>query len=206
MTTDPSSDPKPPTESGPLDKLADIDFNREAVAVFDDVAALETAIDALRMAGISRAQISLLAETDVVSEKLGSSFWTSKNLEDDPDAPRVDYVSQESLGAAEGGAVGALVYIGAVASAIATATAPILVAVSAVGLGATAGALIGGALARILGEDHADYLTRQIRRGGLVLWVRVFTPEQEARALEILRQASGRDVHVHGRLQDAASE
>ena len=44
---------------------------REAVAVFDDVSALESAFDELRAAGFAKDQISLLAADAVVERKLG---------------------------------------------------------------------------------------------------------------------------------------
>jgi hypothetical protein len=59
------------------------------------------------------------------------------------------------------------------------------------------GGLVGSGLAAIMGLHRAAYFDEQLARGGLVLWVRTWTPEREERALEILRQHAGHDAHVH---------
>ena len=62
---------------------------------------------------------------------------------------------------------------------------------------AIAGALIGTVLARWLDQHHAEYLENQLEHGGLLLWVRTHTREQEETALRILIDHSGADVHLH---------
>jgi len=172
----------------------------EAVGVFDDVDALYAAIDELQSSGFDRALLSMVADEEVVREKLGSSFWRVDQLEDDPDIPRKPYFAEESYGAVEGMLVGLPLYVGAVATAgvLITPAGSLLTAVAASALVGGAGAAIGSFLAWRVGDRHAEYLQNQIRHGGLVLWVRTFDQERERRAVEILRRHSGRDVHVHG--------
>jgi hypothetical protein len=52
-------------------------------------------------------------------------------------------------------------------------------------------------LAKLIDYHHADYLHRQLDKGGLVLWVHLRDPEHEQRAQRILERHSGEDVHVH---------
>lgn len=171
----------------------------EAVAVFDDVESLEAAIDALRFAGVPRADISLLADEATVQAKLGRAFRRSEDLADEPDAPRAAFVSEESVGAAQGAMIGAPAFVAAVAAAGAMIPAAGLgAAIAAAVLAGGAGAAVGGLLAAWFGAEHAEHYQRQLDRGGLLLWVRVPDARHQAQALEILRRHAGREVHVHG--------
>jgi len=62
---------------------------------------------------------------------------------------------------------------------------------------AGAGGLIGAALARFIGHEHAKHLDQHLQHGGLLLWIRTRDADCEQRALEILRHHSARDVHLH---------
>jgi hypothetical protein len=57
--------------------------------------------------------------------------------------------------------------------------------------------VIGGVAARFIGKDHAQSLQAQLDKGGLLLWVRTADATLEQKALEILREHGGEDVHVH---------
>jgi hypothetical protein len=71
----------------------------------------------LLSASFDRAELSLLADERTVAEKLGYRFARVEELEDDPRVPRSAYVSTEAVDDAEGGVIGGLVYVGAVAAA-----------------------------------------------------------------------------------------
>ena len=58
-------------------------------------------------------------------------------------------------------------------------------------------AVIGTLLARRVGKHHKEYYTTQVEHGGILLWVRVRDKEQEDVAVKIMKEHSGRDVHVH---------
>lgn len=172
---------------------------REAVGVFTDILAFQSAIDQLLASGFDRADLSMLAAERTVAEHLGRDYRTVAEIEDDAGIPRRDYVSPESLGEAKGGLIGGLLYVGAVAAAtpIIAAGGPLAVAVVAATVGGGAGGALGGVLAKLVGNNHARHLQEQLDHGGLLLWVRIWTPEREQRAVEILEQHSGHDVHVH---------
>lgn len=174
---------------------------REAVAVFPSEDALQVAIDDLESHGFDRAEISLLASERAVEEKLGHRYERVKELEDDSEAPRTCYVSKESLGAAEGSLIGGPLYVAALAGtagAVVVSGGSLLAAIAGAAVAGGAGALIGTALAKVVGERYAHHLHEQLEHGGLLLWVRTWNAEDEKRAVEILRRHAGKDVHVHG--------
>lgn len=172
---------------------------REAVAVFHNAETLEAAIDDLQEHGFDRAAISLLAGEKAVDRELKRHFVRAKDLEDDPHTPRAAYVSRESLGAAEGALIGGLLYVVAVpaAGAIVASAGAIGAALLAAVLAGGAGAGLGAILARFIDAAHAKYIERQVDKGGLLLWVRVFDDEQERRARMILSRHAAEDVHTH---------
>jgi hypothetical protein len=172
---------------------------REAVGVFDRPDKLQEAIDDLMSSGFDRAELSLLAAEKTVDEKLGHKYRKIAELEDDPIVPRCCYVSTESIGDAEGGLIGGLMYVGATAAAgavVATGGTLALV-IAAAALAGGVGGLLGSLLAKWVGDHHAHYLQEQLDHGGLLLWVRTWNSDKEKRASEILSRHSGRDVHVH---------
>ena len=171
---------------------------REVVGVFRDETALETTIDDLQECGFDRAEISLLASEEAVRQKLGHAYQKVAELEDD-EAVRVAYVSKEDYGAAEGGLISGLVYVGALAGAGA-----IVASGGALGGALFAAALFGGAggafglvLARWVDRQRAQKLTEQLEKGGLLLWVHARDAEHEAKAIGVLESNGAEDVHAH---------
>lgn len=173
---------------------------REAVGVFHDANALEAAVDELLTHGFDRSHLSLLASRQAVEQTLHHRFQKVAELEDDAAVPRVAYISRESIGDAEGGLVGGLMYVGAVAAAGGILASGGVVAGAVLGaiLAGGAGGLVGSALARLIDEHHAHYLQDQLDSGGILLWVRTVDAAHEQRAREILERHSAGDVHVHG--------
>lgn len=171
----------------------------EAVAVFDQAEHLQGAIDALLNHGFDQAEISLLASDKAVDEKLGHLYQRVEHLEDAPDAPRKEYVSTAARGDAQGGLVGGLMYVGALAAAGAVFASGGTLGLALAGAAAAGGAggAAGAALAKMIGDRHAEDLQSQLDRGGLLLWVRTRDHALEQRAQDILRQHHGRDVHLH---------
>lgn len=171
---------------------------REAVGVFREEGTLQAAIDELLSSGFDRAEISLIASTDTVEEALKGRYRSVRDVEDE-NVPRVAYVSTEAVGEAEGALPGALIYVGALASAWAVVGSggTLLAALAAAAAAGGTGGAIGAVLGRFLEHQRADRLSEQIERGGLLLWVRVRDAAHEARAVEILGRAGGEDVHVH---------
>lgn len=171
----------------------------EAVAVFEDAASLEAAVDELQSHGFDHADLSLLASAEAVEKELGHRFTKVQQVEDDDAAPRTAYVSTESRGDAEGGLIGGLMYVGALAAAGATVASGGTLGAAIAGAAAMGGAggLIGATLAKFIDDQHAISLEEQLDRGGLLLWVRTRDGEHEQKAKDILSKHSAHDVHLH---------
>ena len=171
----------------------------EAVGVFDSFKELQAAFYDLRMVGFSRYDISLLARQEVLEQKLGKAYWRASDLEDDPEAPRASFVSEEAIGELQGGIVGGFLFLGSyiAMAAMLTPASTLAASIAAVAIGGSPAAVIGSLLARRVGKQHKDYYANQIEHGGILLWVRVADKEKEALAVKILKGHSGRDVHVH---------
>jgi len=172
---------------------------REAVGIFHCSENLQGAIDELLGSGFHRAELSLLASESTVQEKLGHRYEKLNVLADNPVVPRSAYVSTEAIGDAEGGLIGGLVYLGAIvaAGAVVASGGTLTAVIAAAGLAGGSGGLIGSILARWVGDHHAHYLREQIDHGGQLLWVRTWNVEDEERAVEILKNHSASEVHVH---------
>lgn len=177
----------------------DDDAIREALGVFDRPEALQDAIDDLLSAGFDRSELSLLANEEAVERKLGHRYEKVAEVEDHADVPRTAYVAPESVGDAEGGLVGALMYVGATAAAgaIVASGGTLAGAIAAAATAGGAGGLIGSILAKWVGDHHARDIQEQLDRGGLLLWVRTVDAQREKRAVDILSKHSAHDVHVH---------
>lgn len=169
---------------------------REAVAVFDDVSSLEAAVEDLRTAGFAEEAISLLAGQDAVEKKLGRMYQRVEELEDDPRAPRTAFVSEKNLGERENRVVGSLTVLPTVIAAGTVVASTGAVAAAIVGT-AIAGAALGTVLTHWMDQRHADRLQEQLDRGGVLLWVRTPSEEEERKAVEILTRYSAHDVHIH---------
>jgi hypothetical protein len=172
----------------------------ETVGVFDGPDALYAAIDELQMHGFNRSELCMLADESAVEQALGDAFWRAEDLEDEPNAPRQPYFSEESIGAIEGALFSAPLYVAAVATAgaLVTPAGSMATAVAAALLAGGAGAAVGAFLAAVFGARRADYLANQVRHGGLLLWVRTPDKAKQDRAREIMTAAGARDVHMHG--------
>jgi len=171
----------------------------EAVGVFDSFETLQAAIYDQRNTGFSREDISLLGRQEVLEEKLGKAYWRSADLEDNPNAPRAAFVSEEAIGELEGAITGGFFFLGSAIAmaAMLTPVSTLAASIAAIAIGGSPGAVIGALLARRVGQHHKEYYESQIARGGILLWVRTDDTEKERLALEIMKAHSGKDVHLH---------
>ena len=174
---------------------------REAVGVFDDPDSLQKAADALLQAGFTRAQLSILGSHDAVVRKLGRMYGDVSEIEDNPRAPMMGYASTSSVNEAKAALVGIPAFVAAIAALGPTVAAdlPLSTSISWTIGGAIIGALGGLVCAKALNARRTNYFRDQVDRGGILLWVRTATPEDESKACDVLRKASARDVHVHDR-------
>jgi len=178
----------------------------EVVAIFHAADDLENAIDELMRSGFDRAELSLLASEDAVAKKLSHFYLPASEMADDRSVPRTAFVSAAAIGDAKGGLIGGLTYVGAtVAAGLMVVSGGALAAtIAAAVLAGGASGVLGAVLASWVGHHHASYLSAQIENGGLLLWVRAWNADNEARAVEILRKHAGDRVHAHGAFLAAA--
>lgn len=172
---------------------------REVAGVFPARDALDAAVDALLLAGFDRADIDLMAGLDAIEQKLGAVYVPAKELADVPQAPRRAFVAREDVATTLAGAAGLLIYVGATAAALGVVASggTLALALAAATAGGAVGGGIGALAARLLGQEQAKELETQMAAGGLVLWVRVRSPDQEQKAQQILVGNGAEAVRVH---------
>lgn len=196
---DPQHYPGEPRQENPQQPVTEDQRKlvREVVGLFGSVDALQSAIDDLLSNGFDRAELSLLAEEDTVRAKVGDK--TARELEDDDQAPRTPYIDSESLNEGKAGVVGVLFYVAAFVGAgavIVWGGSAVSALIGAAGAGFIA-VMIGLIVAKLIDERQRRWAQAQVRRGGLLLWARVWNEEHERIASDVMRRNGGADVHVH---------
>jgi hypothetical protein len=171
---------------------------REVTGVFASRTAALPAVDDLLIAGFDRADIDVLADGQQ-PQRLGQAAIPAVELADVPDAPRQEIVTPEDTAGvfavcvAVVGSIGAMIgAIGVIASG-GTTWPTILAAI----IGGTIGCGVGYLIARGLGWHWRDASEYPAAGDGLVLWVRVRTPDRERTALRILTARGAEAVRVH---------
>lgn len=170
---------------------------REVVGLFRTVDSLQSAIDDLLTSGFDQSEISLLAEEEDVSQKVGNK--RSQELEDDENAPRSAYIDGESLNEGKASVVGVLFYVAAfigAGSVIVSGGTTLQALAGAAGAGFVA-VMVGLIVARLIGDRQKRWAETQIARGGLLLWARTWNEERERVAEDVMKRNGGMDVHVH---------
>jgi hypothetical protein len=172
---------------------------REAVGVFFKADSLEAAIGELLSSGFDDEHVGLLAGEHTVRQDLGHLYTDTNASLGNPEAPRVAFVRNESMGDTVHAWVGGLFFAGATAAGgTAVVSAAVLGgAVLAALAGVAAVGAVGAVLAMIIHQSDAEYLEEQIDEGHVLLFVRTLDPERERLALEILARHSKFDVKVY---------
>jgi hypothetical protein len=140
---------------------------RTVVGVFNSVQDAQAAVRDLEAQGISRDEISIVANKNAVGYDTISSVDRDKAS---------DVVADAGIGAAIGG-VGGLLLSAAGALTIPVigpilAAGPIAAALTGAGIGAAAGGLIGALTESGVPEEHARYYAEGVRRGDVLVTVR----------------------------------
>ena len=173
---------------------------REVTGVFHSRRALDTAAQDLLSSGFDRADIDVSASPDEQQRRLNYQAIPAADLADIPAAARRPYVGgDDRLGievvtASVVGCVVALVMAFCLASREMTPLTVILVSALS-GIVAAAAAI--RPLRRLMQRDRFRGLEPVAEWEGLLIWVRVQSPEKEALAQEILLRYGGEAVHIH---------
>jgi hypothetical protein len=185
---------------GSTDDILDRVPSREVTGVFHSRKTLEAAVQDLLVAGIDRADIDVSASLDELQRRLNYKSIPAADIADHPDAARRPFVGEDDVvntDAVVGSIAGCIAAIALALYLISRGTAPLAVGLFSV----LSGLAIGGAAVllarRRLRREHRLGLDKLSEAQGLVIWVRVRSPEKEAEAQEILMRHGGEAVHVH---------
>jgi hypothetical protein len=172
----------------------------EAVGVFSVPKELERAVDELEVSGFDRATLSVPASERVIKDRVGHLYGNITEIADNCHFPQGAFVETDSRVEGATAAIGIPCYIGSVAGAGVTALG-FGAATAATLAGAVVGGVVGAGLGALLAvamiRSHVHEVSEQLTEGGFVLWVGLRDDDAERRALQILANAGGRDVHVH---------
>jgi hypothetical protein len=174
--------------------------SREVTGVFRSRKALIDAADDLLVAGFDRADIDVSAPLDELQRRLNYQSIPPADLADIPTAARQPLIDQGDVLTTDA-VVGSLAgCIGAVAMAyflIIRGMAPLSVGIVSVLTGLVVGGVAVLVVRRRLQRERVRGLEKLAEAHGLLIWVRVQSPEKEAEAQEILARHGAEAVHVH---------
>jgi hypothetical protein len=174
--------------------------SREVTGVFHSRKALIDAADDLLVAGFDRADIDVSASFDELQRRLNYQSIPPADLADIPTAARQPLIDEGDVLTTDA-VVGSLAgCIGAVAMAyflIIRGMAPLSVGIVSVLTGLVVGGVAVLVVRRRLHRERVRGLEKLAEAHGLLIWVRVQSPEKEAEAQEILARHGAEAVHVH---------
>jgi hypothetical protein len=170
---------------------------KEAVCVFDNVRNLQDCIRTLEGSAFPRHDISIMGRREELEEVFDHKTVDPREVMDSSDTPRRAPERPEEQTIGTSALIGGSAYVGAMAMAISAGAVAVPAIAGAAILGAAGGGAIGAILSKLLGDHYNHAIEEQIERGGLLLWVKTPDAHKEMLAKIIMRQHSGRDVHIH---------
>lgn len=182
------------------DNILDRMRTREVTGVFHSRKALLEAAQDLLTAGIDRADIDVSASLDEVERRLNYASIPPADLADIPATPRQELLGDDdAMGAkvAIGSVVGCVVAVGMAFLLAVHDFSPLPIAIISILCGFVVGGIMLAVLHRRFNQEYVRGLDKLSEARGLLIWVRVRSPEKEALAQEILIRRGGQAVHVH---------
>ncbi len=178
--------------------------SKTVVGIFDSMNQAESAVRALESAGISRDDVSVVANKNTTASGSGTGTGTGQTTgSDTPTTTDTGHVATDAgIGAALGGVGGLLLaFAGLAVPGIGPilAAGPIIAALGGAGIGAVAGGVIGALTEAGIPEDEAHYYAEGVRRGQVL--VTVHTDESHAEQARQVLDSSGA-VDVEGRASE----
>jgi hypothetical protein len=173
---------------------------REVTGVFHSRKALIDAAEELLVAGIDRADVDVSASVDELDRRLNYESIPAADLADMPITPRQSFMGIDDVLSAEavaGSTAGCIAAIAIAAFLVARGTEPFYVGIYSILGGLIVGGIAVTRVRRRLYRERTFGLEEQSEWQGLLIWVRVRSPEKEAEAQEILIRHGGQAVHVH---------
>jgi hypothetical protein len=179
-----------------LDRLR----TREVTGVFHSRRALDTAAQDLLSSGFDRADIDVSASPDEQQRRLNYQAIPAADLADISAAARRPYVGRDDrlgIEVVTASVVGCVVALVVAFYLVSREMTPLTVIVVSVLSGIVAAAAAIRPLRRLMQRDRVRGLEPVAEWEGLLIWVRVQSPEKEALAQEILLRHGGEAVHIH---------
>ncbi len=161
-----------------MNETTPADISPEAVGLFADRDTFEVAITALIDSGFERADLSVLSS----HESIDAAGTPGKPWQDVITALVGELKFEVPLVAS-----GAVFMVGGPVAATVAGL------IGAAGVGIAAKEVIEG----VTSSPHTDDFARSLDAGSVILWVRADGPEKQQRALAILTDSGGRNVHMH---------
>jgi hypothetical protein len=166
--------------------------NTAAFGIYPSRGAAEIAVDRLKSAGFSNADISVL-----MADNQGSKEFAAEKNTKAPEGA----VTGVGVGGTVGGALGLLAGIGALAIpgvGPLIAAGPIMGALAGLGAGGAVGGLVGALVGTGIPEYEAKRYEGRVKDGGILLSVHCNSSEEVSRAKEILKSTGADDVASSG--------
>ena len=139
----------------------------------------------------------MLGRRQALKKKYGTATVEPDTVEDSPDAPRNVPVMPEEKTIGATVFVGVCAYICGTIFALSAGAQNALGLVSAITAGSLLGALIGLTIIIFIWRKLDLSSQSQMKKGGLVLWVRTPDAEREQLAMRIMKKHGARNIHVH---------
>jgi hypothetical protein len=173
---------------------------REVTGVFHSRRALDNTVQDLLSSGFDRADIDVSASPNEQQRRLNYQAIPAADLTDIPAAAREPYLGGDDRLGVEvvmASVVGCVVALGMAFYLISRETTPLTVILVSVLSGIVTAAAAIRPLRRLMQRDRFSGLEPVAEWEGLLIWVRVQSPEKEALAQEILLRHGGKAVHIH---------
>jgi hypothetical protein len=186
--------------SGSSDDILERLRTREVAGVFHSQKALDAAAQDLLVSGIDRGDIDVSASLDELQRRVNYLSIPPADLADMPTAARQPFVGEDDVLSTEAviaSVVGCASALGISFYLVTREMAPLPVILLSVFCGIVVGAAAIRPTRRLLRRERARGLEKLSEAHGLLIWVRVRSPETEALAQEILLRHGAKAVHIH---------
>jgi hypothetical protein len=172
---------------------------REIAGVFTTRENLRAAIDGLLLSGFDRADLDLMGSVDALREKNDDDLHINHNQLSE-NAPRQPVITQDDIYLATTVIISLLAAVGTLGAALLAFVLTRSTAASL--LAAAAGGCIGGAIGfwgirHFLPMQRSADLDSKLKSGGVILWVRAWSPEKAAKARDLLVANGARAIRSH---------
>jgi hypothetical protein len=172
---------------------------REVAGAFRTMQNLDAALDDLLKGGFDRADIDLLGPAEALRRRFGDKIPPIEDMADVPHAPRQPVILKDDF------ALLTMSWTAIVSYLVGISTALVAVSLGAGFLNSLIAAVVFAALAGLIAyavigqyrrRKRAD-IADMLRLGGILVWVRIRSPEDEAKAIDILNGHHAEAVRVH---------